>query len=578
MFGQGRSSRLVRLVGIVLLASVATWFCAARVFWNFDFARVKMLRGPVAAVDGSVEVPAQDDEFRLLAAPAALIARVRNQSDAVQSFAFQVDGAPSCTVKVPAMTDRRIDCSARAGWVVQSRHIVKIRGAPVPWTLEYLELASHHGHTTDLLRAIVLPAGSQQFRRPPVLLLAFLWLSLVLLFPITTEPFSSRVGRGAYRVAIAALALAGAAIAASPWLSPYLVVISPATFAAAALVCGLPRIRTLVIRATPVGRGLTHAREWAGTHQPVAAAALAIVTTLATGLYGGRAIGGSDEYGYASQAELWLKGNLEVEQPFVEHAPFADAARIFSPLGYRPHHSKPTVIVPAYAPGLPMLLALTKFIGGQEAMFWVVPVSAGLLVLVTYGIGRRLGAETPGLIAAALVATSPPMLAMAMLVMTDVPVAAAWAAAFYFALGGTARSAAAAGALSSVAVLIRPNLAPVAGALVLIYLLPMRREQLRRSAMWQLTAFIAALVPGVIAVALLNAQLYGSPLSSGYGHWSELFVLSRVPTNLRLYLSWFVESHTLLALSGVFALFVPLRRLWPAVDNRETSSSWPPSF
>ena len=89
-----------------------------------------MLRSPVAAVDGSVEIPAQDDEFKLLAAPAALIARVRNQSDAVQSFAFQVDGAPSCTVKVPAMTERRIDCSARAGFAVQSRHIVKIRGAP----------------------------------------------------------------------------------------------------------------------------------------------------------------------------------------------------------------------------------------------------------------------------------------------------------------------------------------------------------------------------------------------------------------------------------------------------------------
>ena len=266
------------------------------------------------------------------------------------------------------------------------------------------------------------------------------------------------------------------------------------------------------MRATPVVRGLTHAWIWAGAHQPAAAATLAIVTTLATGLYGGRAIGGSDEYGYTSQAELWLKGNLEVEQPFVEHAPFADAARIFSPVGYRPHHSKPTVIVPTYASGLPMLLALTKFIGGQEAMFWVVPVSAGLLVLVTYGIGRRLGAETPGFIAAALVATSPPMLAMAMLVMTDVPVAAAWAGAFYFALGGTVRSAAAAGALSSVAVLIRPNLAPVAVALVLCYLLPMRREQLRRNAMWQLTAFVAALMPGVIAVALLNAELYGSPL------------------------------------------------------------------
>jgi len=568
-FGQGRPASPVGLAGIVLLASVATWFCATRVFWTFEAARIKMLRAPIAAVDGSVEVSAQDDEFKMLAAPAALIARVRNQSDAVQSFAFQVDGAPSCTVMIPAMTARRIDCSARAGWVAQSRHVVKIRGAPVPWTLEYLELASHHGHTTDLLRALVLPAGSQQFRGPPALLLAFLWLGLVLLFRISPEPFASRVGRRAYLLAAAVITLAGVAIAVSPWLSGYLVVISAATFAVPALVVGLPQLRTLV-KTTPAVPWLTCAWRWIGTHQPAAAATFAIVTTLATGLYGGRAIGGSDEYGYASQAELWLNGKLEIEQPFVEHAPFADAARIFSPLGYRPHHSKPTVIVPTYAPGLPMLLALTKFIGGQEAMFWVVPVSAGFLVLVTYGIGRRVGAETPGLIAAALVATSPPMLAMAMLVMTDVPVAAAWAGAFYCALGGTVRSAAAAGAVSSVAILIRPNLAPVAGALVICYLLPMRREQVRRNALWQLTAFIVALVPGVIVVALLNAQLYGSPLSSGYGHWSELFVLSRVPINLRLYLSWFVQSHTLLALAGFFALFVPLRRLWPAVANRET--------
>ncbi len=81
--------------------------------------------------------------------------------------------------------------------------------------------------------------------------------------------------------------------------------------------------------------------------------------------------------------------------------------------------------------------------------------------------------------------------------------------------------------------------------------------------------FLAALVPGVVAVGLINAQLYGSPLSSGYGHWSELFALSRVPINLRLYLTWFVETHTLLGLCGFFALFVPLRRLWPAVGNRD---------
>jgi len=569
MSGQGRWSSAVRLLGIVLLASVATCFCATRVFWTFEFARIKMLRGPVAAVDGSVEVPAQDDEFKMLAAPAALIARVRNESDAVQAFAFHVDGALSCTVSVPPMTARRIDCSVESGWNIGRDHAVKIRGAPVPWTLDYLELASHHGNTTGLLQAFVLPAGSRQFQRPPLALLVLVWVGVALLLRIKPGSFKSRVARTLYAVAVASIGLMVAAILLLPWLSAYSVVVSPLTFVAFISVLTFSRVWRSASSSTRVVDAATSAWAWAGRHQRMLAAAFAIATTLAAGLYGGRAIGGADEYGYVSQAELWLKGNLEIEQPFVARAPFADAARIFSPLGYRPHFSKPTVIVPTYASGLPMLLALTKFIGGQEAMFWVVPVSAGLLVLVTYGIGRRLGAETAGLTGAALVATSPPMLAMAMLVMTDVPVAAAWGGAFYLVLGGTARSAAAAGALSSVAVLIRPNLAPVAGALALFYLLPMRGEATRRSATWQLTVFLAALVPGVVAVGLINAQLYGSPLSSGYGHWSELFALSRVPINLRLYLTWFVETHTLLGLCGFFALFVPLRRLWPAVGNRD---------
>ena len=76
-------------------------------------------------------------------------------------------------------------------------------------------------------------------------------------------------------------------------------------------------------------------------------------------------------------------------------------------------------------------------------------------------------------------------------------------------------------------------------------------------------------MPGVIAVALINAQLYGSPLSSGYGHWSELFALSRVSTNLRLYLHVVRRVAHAPGVCGFFALFVPLRRLWPAVGNRD---------
>ncbi len=163
MSGQGRWSSAVRLLGIVLLASVATCFCATRVFWTFDFARIKMLRGPVAAVDGSVEVPAQDDEFKMLAAPAALIARVRNESDAVQSFAFQVDGALSCTVSVPPMTARRIDCSVESGWDVAPRSCREDTGCAGPLDAR-LSGAGIASREDDRAAAGVCVAG----RLPPV--------------------------------------------------------------------------------------------------------------------------------------------------------------------------------------------------------------------------------------------------------------------------------------------------------------------------------------------------------------------------------------------------------------------------
>ena len=215
-----------------------------------------------------------------------------------------------------------------------------------------------------------------------------------------------------------------------------------------------------------------------------------------------------------------------------------------------------------------MLLAVAKVLGGQEAMFWVVPLSAGLLVLGTYAVGRRLGVQTAALLGAALVATSPVVLFMSTTLMTDVPVAAAWVWAFYLLIGTTVKSAAGAGLLSGLAVLIRPNLVPLAAVLAIHYLLAMRHRELRRRALGQLLVFSMALLPGAIAVGAINAHLYGSPLSSGYGHPSELFALSRMPTNLRLYLQWFAEAHTPFVLCGLVAVLVPLRRLWPDVSDR----------
>ena len=283
--------------------------------------------------------------------------------------------------------------------------------------------------------------------------------------------------------------------------------------------------------------------------------------TLATAHFGPRAVGGADEYGYVSQADLWLTGRLTIDQSFVRQVPWAYAEQAFAPLGYHPHPNDRGTLVPTYSPGLPLLLAAAKLAGGQSAMFLVVPLAAGLLVLATFLIGRALGSPAAGLIAAWLIATSPTVLFMSMATMSDVPVAAAWAWAFVMMLGGSLRSAAAAGILSSIAILIRPNLAPLAGVLALRYVLAARTIDRRPSSLRQLATFSFALVPGIASVAVLNHRLHGSALTSGYGALSELFAAGRMPANLARYLGWLVESHTPIALIGLLAVFVPVRRI-----------------
>ena len=100
-------------------------------------------------------------------------------------------------------------------------------------------------------------------------------------------------------------------------------------------------------------------------------------------------------------------------------------------------------------------------------MFLVTPLSGALLVWITFAIGRRLVSDAVGLAAAWLVATSPAVLAMLVSPMSDVPAAAFWAGAMYFTLGSSSRSALMAGLAASAAILIRPNLAPLAAILVI---------------------------------------------------------------------------------------------------------------
>jgi hypothetical protein len=200
-------------------------------------------------------------------------------------------------------------------------------------------------------------------------------------------------------------------------------------------------------------------------------------------------------------------------------------------------------------------------------MFGVVPLSGGLLVFATYGIGRRLGSTRAGLIGAWLVATSPTMLFMLVWPMTDVPVAAAWAVAFYFLLGSTRRAIVAAGIAAAVAILIRPNLVPGAAVMGVWYLVRSGSGGWSRRLI-DATIFGVAALPGPVAVAVINNYLYGSPTTSGYGGLGGMYEAVNVWPNLTRYVSWFTETQFVLPLAGIAILALPVRRLWPATPDR----------
>ncbi len=298
------------------------------------------------------------------------------------------------------------------------------------------------------------------------------------------------------------------------------------------------------------------------------AAVLAAIVVVVGLVWNTRVAAGADAYGYVSQADLWLGGGLHIDQSFGASVPWPFARWTFTPLGYRPEPDG-FRIVPQYAPGYPLLMAAFKIIFGQCAMFWVVPICGGVLVFATYAIGRSIGRPVVGLAAAWMVATSPTVLFMLMAPMSDVPAAAAWAVAIVCALRRTPTAALASGSATAVAILIRPNLAPLAGVIFLWLAcadLRVWRGSTERSliSVWYLLPAAA----GAIGIGIVNARLYGSPFASGYD-LTDAFGLSYVLPNLRRYGWWLVSVETPFALAGLGTLVIPSARLWPTRSSRQ---------
>jgi len=274
---------------------------------------------------------------------------------------------------------------------------------------------------------------------------------------------------------------------------------------------------------------------------------------------------GADAYGYVSQAHLWAAGDLVQQEPLSLRVPWPEAEWTFSPLGYRPGVQRGT-IVPTYPPGLPMVMAGLLVLFGPDGPFFVVPLLGGVTIVAIFLLGRRVAGDVCGLAAATLLMTSPVFLYQLKEPMSDVPVTAWWLLAILLASRTTPGLIFSGGLAASAAILTRPNLVPLAAVLGLFVVL--YSEQGWRRRLLNAVLFSAAVIPGCIAVAVVNTRLYGSPLASGYGGMSGLFKIEYFWTNLSQYSRWLLDMETPFILLAPVGWFLLRRREGSQDDSR----------
>jgi hypothetical protein len=258
---------------------------------------------------------------------------------------------------------------------------------------------------------------------------------------------------------------------------------------------------------------------------------IALASALLAGMFSTRSAAGADASGYVSESAMLMSGRLfhadELSDLARGHDPY-----LTSPLGWRPAGEGQQS--PTYPPGLPLLMAIPHAIGGVAGASALVILTGMIAVLATGLLASQLGGSIAGVIAAAFLAFTPVFLYQSIQPMSDVPVTAAWVLCFLLL---SIDKFPGAGIACAMAVLIRPNLAPLA----IVPLFMARRR-------------VAFAIPVAIAgavLALMQWLWYGSPLRSGYGSADELFALTNVVPNASRHFRWLVGTAPALLL-GIF--------------------------
>ena len=275
------------------------------------------------------------------------------------------------------------------------------------------------------------------------------------------------------------------------------------------------------------------------------------------------AVGGSDSSCYALMADAFANGRWQPVVPLAWDAPWPQASLTFAPAGFIPSPVRSDAASPICSPGFSLLLAPFRLIAGRDGIFIVTPIAGALLVLLGFVFGRQISDPPTGAAAAILVATMPAFLFQVTQPMNDVVVAMIWMGVFVAASLPDPSRPWVLGALTGLAILVRPNLAPAA-VIVGVWLVVVTSRTYGAVSGWSrraALAFAIAAAPFVAAMLTLNTVLYGQPLASGYGSTRDLFGLQNVMPNIRQYGRALFETQLGMPLLGVLAIVLTSRKV-----------------
>jgi hypothetical protein len=262
--------------------------------------------------------------------------------------------------------------------------------------------------------------------------------------------------------------------------------------------------------------------------------------------------GGADSSGYLNNARLMREGRFHVAQRAIEGLPSSQVSSFtYIPLGFIPRGAEQ--MVPTYPVGLSLfMVAVSPFTGWSAAPHVTVWLHALAGVALVFALGRMAGlGDGLALLGALILAVSPLYMMMSLQAMSDMPALVWCTAAVLCAWRGRQRDrwALTAGWCVAIAVLVRPSnlliMAPVALCLGGNW----------RRWLW----LILGGVPGAAFQALLNHNLYGSALMSGYGQVGGIFAWENMPLALVEYARWLPVILTP-GIAVVFALPWMVRR------------------